>query len=134
MPPSAELDDEPMNNTTLLLPANLTPYPYKIRLTIPTSSPASYGLVILASRQAKGTSPIPEDIIPSNFLDDVRRSLLKQIPKIVRTLISTPKPSRDQCTIYSPAFRNLSPIACLRYMRAAALHKLNKYLTADEYR
>ncbi len=36
--------------------------------------------------------------------------------------------------IYSPVFNNFSPTNCLRYMRAAALNTLHRYLTADEYR
>jgi len=45
-----------------------------------------------------------------------------------------PKPVRDTCSIYSPAFAGLTPTECLRYFRPASLHTLHNLLTADEYR
>ncbi len=133
-PPSTKLDDEPIHDTTLLLPAILTPYPYKCKITLLTNSPVSYGLLLLASRQAKWTAPIPDEIIPTHLPTDVRRSLLTHIATILRTNTTPPRPSRDQCAIYSSAFSSLSPTECLRYMRTAALHTLLRYLSAKEYK
>ncbi len=83
-PPNYELDDEPIHNTTNFLPASLTEHPYKYNLTLPTNSPASYGLLFFASRQVKWTASIPETSIPTYFPVDIRRSLLHQIPTIIR--------------------------------------------------
>ena len=49
-PPTDELDDDPIEPATIILPPQFTPYPYKYRITLPTNSPASYGLLLLASR------------------------------------------------------------------------------------
>ena len=63
-PPSDEVDDEPIYNTTLIDQASLTPNPYKFKPTLPTNSPASYGL-LLASRQAEWMTPILDAYIPN---------------------------------------------------------------------
>ncbi len=52
--PNYELDDEPSNNTTHLIPASFTTHPYKYKLILPTNSPESYGLLLLASCQQNG--------------------------------------------------------------------------------
>ena len=56
--PTPDLDDEPIHNSTYILPTVLAKYPGKFIVTLPTTSPASYGL-LLASRQAKWTASIP---------------------------------------------------------------------------
>ncbi len=52
IPPTNELNDEPFVTTTIITPQQLTAYLYKFRLTLPASSPATTGLLLLASRQA----------------------------------------------------------------------------------
>ncbi len=47
-PPSAELDDDPIDTTNLYTPPQLSNCPYKFRLTLPANSPASAGLLLLA--------------------------------------------------------------------------------------
>ncbi len=51
IPPTNELDDEPLVTTTHITPQQLITYPYKFRLTLPATSLATVGL-LLASRRA----------------------------------------------------------------------------------
>ncbi len=132
--PANELDDEPLTTTPNVTPQQLPTYPYKFRLTLPANSPATAGLLLLAIRQAPWTSPIPEESIPNRFFADLRQTLLRQVPTIIRTSNASPKPARDLCTIYSPTFACLSPKECLRHFRAATLHTIHGLLTAAEYR
>jgi hypothetical protein len=48
-----ELDDEPITSTTEVIPTQLRTCPYSFTLTLPTFSTAAYGLLLLASRQAR---------------------------------------------------------------------------------
>jgi hypothetical protein len=59
-PPPSELDDDPFDTATLYTPPQLSHYPYKFCLTLPANSPASVGLLLLASRQAPWTTEIPD--------------------------------------------------------------------------
>jgi hypothetical protein len=133
-PSTPELDDDPIETTTTYTPPQLNPYPYKFRLTLSANSPASVGLLLLASRQAPWTAEIPEVFIPSHIPENLKHRLLRQIPTITRTSNTPPKPARDPCSIYSPAFAGLSPTECLRHFRESAIHTLHKLLTATEYR
>ena len=107
-PPNAELDDEQINTTTLIIPRQLATYPYKFRLTLPANSPATAGVLLLASRQAPWTTVIPDVYIPDHLPGDLRARLLKQTPTIIRTNNTPPKPARDPCSIYSPAFAGIT--------------------------
>jgi hypothetical protein len=51
--PTPEFNDEAIHNTTHILPAVLAQYPGKFTFTLPTTSPASYGLLLPTSRQTK---------------------------------------------------------------------------------
>ncbi len=63
-PSTSELDDDPFETTTTYTPPQLATYPYKFRLTLAANSPASVGLLLLASRQAPWTAEIPDTFIP----------------------------------------------------------------------
>ena len=132
--PTSEPDDDPIDTMTLITPPQLSPYPSKFCLALPTNSPASVGLLLLASRQAPWTTIVPDALIPPNIPEDLRTRLSQQTPTITRTTNTPPKAARDMCTIYSPAFNGLKPTECLRHLRASILHTLNKLLTATEYR
>jgi hypothetical protein len=132
--PTSEPDDDPLDTMTLITPPQLSPYPSKFRLALPTNSPASVGLLLLSSRQAPWTTLIPDAHIPPNIPADLCTRLSQQIPTITRTTNTPPKAARDMCTIYSPAFAGLTPTECLRHLRASILHTLNQLLTAVEYR
>ena len=94
-PPTDELDDDPIESTTSIIPPQLTPYAYKYRSTLPNNSLASYGLLLLVIRQAAWTTQIPETSIPSHLSDDIRQSLLQQTPTIIRANTTPPKPARN---------------------------------------
>jgi hypothetical protein len=89
-PPANELSDDPVETITNIIPSQLTPYAYKYRITLPNNSPASYGLLLLASRHAAWTTPIPEDCIPIHLPNDIRQGLLQQTPTIIRTNTTPP--------------------------------------------
>ncbi len=94
---------------TLITPSQLSPYPSKFRLALPANSPASVGLLLLASRKAPWTTAVPDAFIPPNIPENLRTRLRHQIPTITRTTNTPPKAARDMCTIYNPAFTGLSP-------------------------
>ncbi len=127
--PTSEPDDDPIDTTTLYTPPQLSPYPSKYRLTLPANSPASVGLLLLASRQAPWTTTVRDDFITPNLPEELRARLRQQIPTITRTTNTQPKAARDMCNIYSPAFASLSPTECLRHLRASILYTLIKLLT-----
>ena len=107
-PPTTELDDEQIDGPTLIIPRQLASYPYLFRLTLPANSPATTGLLLLASRQAPWTTLIPDSFIPDHLPENLRARLLQQTPTIIRTNNTQPKPARDPCSIYSPAFAGLT--------------------------
>ncbi len=59
-PPTADLDDDPFDTTTLYTPPQLITYPYKFRLSLPANSPSTAGMLLLANRQAPWTTEIPK--------------------------------------------------------------------------
>jgi hypothetical protein len=89
-PPTDELDDDPIETATTVIPTQLQPYAYKYRITLPNTSPSSCGLILLASRQAAWTTQIPETAIPTHLPNDLRHRLLQQTPTIIRANTSTP--------------------------------------------
>ena len=125
-PPTAELDDDPFDTSTRYTPPQLSTYPYKFRVTLPANSPASDGLLLLASRQSPWTTEIPTEYIPPRLPEDLKPRLLHQTPTITRTDNLLPKPARDPCYIYSPAFAGLSPTECLHHFRGSIIFTLYK--------
>ncbi len=103
-PPSAELDDDPIDTTTLYTPPQLSIYPYKFRLTLPTNFPTAVGLLLLASRQASWTTDIPKEFIPTHFPEDLRTRLQQQHPTITRAY-NTPPPNPP--AIHAPSTAQL---------------------------
>jgi hypothetical protein len=55
-PARPELDDEPVTSTTQVTPPQLDTCPYRFTVTMPTYSPATYGLLLIASRQTRWTT------------------------------------------------------------------------------
>ena len=70
--PTPEFDDEAIHSSTHILPAVLAQSPGKFTITLTTTSPASYGLLLLNSRHAKWTAPILEANIPTHTPTDIR--------------------------------------------------------------
>jgi hypothetical protein len=71
-PPANVLDDDPIETTANIIPPRLTPYAYKYRATLPSNSPAFYGLILLASMHAAWITTIPEHFIPTHLPNDTR--------------------------------------------------------------
>jgi len=107
--PAYELDDDPIKTNTNIIQPQLTPYAYKYRVILPINSPASYGLLLIAGRQAAWTTTIPENIIPTHLPNDIRQRLIQHTPTIIRINTSPPKPARDTCSIYNHVFVGRTP-------------------------
>ncbi len=58
-----------------MTPQHITGVPYAHIVTLPTFSPATVGLILLASRQYKWTTNIPPTAIPAHIPDAQKTSL-----------------------------------------------------------
>jgi len=79
-PVCPELDDEPITNTTEVIPSQLRTCPYSFTLTQPTLSTTAYVLLLLAIRQTRWTTSISKALIPSTIAPPVRQAILQQMP------------------------------------------------------
>jgi hypothetical protein len=129
-----EIDDEPITSTTEVMHSLLRTCPYSFNLTLPTFCLAAYGLHLLASRQARWATTIPDTLIPPAIPQPIRKTLLQQMPTVIRGDTEPPKPSRDICYITSSAFTGQRPTVCHKHFKAAILYTTYKLITAAEYR
>jgi len=133
-PVTPEFDDEPITNTTEVIPTHLRTCPYSFILNLPTFSSAAYGLLLLASRQVRWTSSMPNTLIPQTIAQPIRNALLRQMPIIIRGNTEAPKLSRDICCLTSLAFTGRRPTDCYKHFTASVLYTTHKHITATEYR
>jgi hypothetical protein len=133
-PVQPEYDDEPITNTTQVIPSQVNTCPYSFTPTLPTFNIAAYGLLLLASRQTRWSTSIPDSLIPTFITQTIRQAILQQTPTFIKTNTELPKLSRDFCNITSTAFDGLRPIECYKIFRASALYTDLKLITAAEYR
>ena len=105
-PVRPELDDEPITNTTEVIPTQLRTCTYSFTFTLPTFSSAAYDLLILASRQARWSTNIYAALIPQQIPQPTRQALLLTT---IRSNTKAPKLSRDTCSITSPSFTGHRP-------------------------
>jgi len=108
--------------------------PYLHVITLPTHSLPTSGLTLLAGRQVRWTVSTPDGLLPPSIPEDTRKSLLLQIFTISRRIVNPPRPARDPCTIYNPAFQGNNPSDCYMLFRTATHHTLHRYLTRYEHR
>jgi hypothetical protein len=108
-PVRLELDDEPITNTTEVIPSQLRTCPYSFTVTLPTFCSAAYSLLLLANRQARWSTTIPSSLIPQQIPQPTRQALLQQMPTTIRCNTKAPKLSRDTCSITSTAFTGNKP-------------------------
>ena len=133
-PVCPKLDDEPITSTTEIIPSQLHTCPYSFTLTLPTFSTAAYGLLLLANRQTRWSSSIPETLIPSTIAPPIRQAILQHMPTTIRANTEAPRLSRDVCSITSPAFAGQRPTKCYMTFKASALYTVLKLITTTEYR
>jgi hypothetical protein len=107
--------------------------PHAYIVTTPTLSSAKYGLTLLASRQIRWTTNLPEKYTHTRLPESLRKSLLAQVPTIVRKNVDEPNNSKDTCTLHSHEFQGLSAPAAFNLFRVAAIHTLHKHLTALDH-
>jgi hypothetical protein len=129
-----ELDDKPITSTTEVIPPQLRTCPYSFTVTLPTFCSAGYGLLLLASRQAKWSTSIPAALIPPHIPQPTRQAPLHQILTTIRSTMIDPKLSIDTCSITSTAFTGSIPTKCHKVFKASILHTVLKLITASEYR
>ena len=70
------LDDEPIAAGTYLTSKYLEGTPHAHVITIPTFTQVTYGLTLLASRQLRWTSTLPQTSIPALIPESLRQPLL----------------------------------------------------------
>jgi hypothetical protein len=125
-PPLTEYDDEIIISNTHLLNPNV---PYRHTITLPTTSPHTYNLTLLASRKVPRIVRILDTFIPTGMNSDLRQTLLKRTPTITRATTTTGKPTRDPCNIYCLAFLGLTATCRYKLFKDAALITLLQHLT-----
>jgi hypothetical protein len=103
-PAQPELNDELLTSTTRLAPTHLDTCPYCFTVALPTYILSTYGLLLLASRQARWTTSMRDTLIPTSIANNIRQTLLQQLPIVIRSNTKHPEPSRDTCSITSLAF------------------------------
>ena len=133
-PVRPELDDEPITSITEVIPSQLRTYPYYFTLNLPTFSTAAYGLLFLATRQARWSTNIPEALIPQTISQPIRQAIIQQMSTTIRSNTKAPNLSRDICSITSPAFTGHRPTECYRIFEALAIYTAHKLITSSEYR
>ena len=129
-----KLDDEPITTTTEVIPSQLRTCPYSFTLTLPTFNTATYGLLLLAIRQATWSTIIPEALIPQTISQPIRQAPLQQMSTTIRSNTEVPKLSRGICCITSFAFPGQRPTEFYRIFRAYALYTAYKLITTTECR
>ena len=67
------LDDEPIASGTYLTSKHLEGTPHARLITIPTFLPATYGITLLASRQLRWSTTLPQTSIPTWIIDSLRQ-------------------------------------------------------------
>ncbi len=82
---STFIDDELIATETPVTSQHLHGVPPAYIVTLPTFSPTTYGLALLASRQYMWTCYIPETSIPTTIPDILCKPLLTKIPTVTRT-------------------------------------------------
>jgi hypothetical protein len=108
-PVHPELDDEPIANNTQVIPFQFNTCPYSFTTTLPAFSTATYGLLLLASKQTKWTASLPNTFIPAIVIQNIRQAILQQVPTIIRSNVERTELSRDACNITNLAFNGLRP-------------------------
>jgi hypothetical protein len=101
---------------------------------MPSISPATYGLLLIANTQTRWTTSIPNTLIPTYIAQNIRQSMLQQRPTIIRSNTEDPKISRDTCSVTSLDFSGLRPTDIYRSFRVSSLYTSLKLITASQYR
>jgi len=127
------LDDEPIASGTYLTSKHLEGTPHAHVVTLPTYSPAIYGLTLLASRQLRWTTTLPQTSIPRWIPYNLIHPLLNQTPTITRANVNRLTGAKDTCTTHSPVFQGVSTIVAFRIFRAAAIFTIYRHLSAVEH-
>ena len=103
-------------------------------IILPTFSPATYGLTLLASRQLRWSTTLPQTSILYWIQDNLRQPLLNQTPTIARANVDRLLPAKDTYLIHTTEFKGITAIVAFRLFRAAAILTLYRHLTTVEHR
>ena len=118
---TTHLDDERISHTTTLISPHLEGTSHAYIITTPTFSKTTYGLTLLASRQLRWTTNIMNESINAKLPDNLRRSLLAQVPTITRKNVDKPNTAKDTFTIHNHDFQGLSATTAFNLFRAATI-------------
>ncbi len=91
-------------------------------------------MLLMTSRQARWAVSIPEVLIHQTIPQTIRKTLLQQMPTIIKGNTEPPTLSRDICYITSLAFTGQRPADCHKHFKASALYTAYKLITTAEYR
>ena len=127
------LDDEQIASGTYVTSQHLEGTPHAHVVTLPTFSSAAYELTLLASRQLRWTTNIPQTSIPSWITDSLRQPVLNQSPTVTIANVERLLLAKDTCTIYSKEFQGLNATIAFRIFRAATIMTLYIYLSTVEH-
>jgi hypothetical protein len=121
-------------HTTSMLSPHLEGTPHAYIVTTLTFSQATSGLTLLATRQLRWTTSIPDNYINTKLPEHRKKSLITQIPTITRKNVDKPNTAKDPCAIHCHEFQGLSVIAAFNLFRTATIQTLHKHLTEVEHK
>jgi len=101
------IGDEPIASGTYVTHPHPEGTSYVYIVTLPTFSPTTYGLTLLASRQMRWTSTLPKSSIPTRIPDNLKKPLLQQIPTITRAHADRIVPPKTHAQSTRKNFRDL---------------------------
>jgi hypothetical protein len=129
------LDDERHIQSTTMTSPYLEGIPHAYIVTTPTFSSATYGLTLLAGRQLRWTTNIPDEYIHTRLPESLRKFFLAQVPPtIARKNVDKPNKAKYTCTIQSHVFEDLSATDVFNLFRAPSIQTLHKHLIAVDHR
>jgi len=124
------LDDEHITQSTIVTPPHLEGVSHAYIVTTPTFSTATYGLTLMASKHLRWTCNLPEGCIHTRLPETLTNPLLSQAPIISRKSVDTSNNAKDNCTIHSQDFQDLTSLSAFNLFKVAVIHTLHKHLTA----
>ena len=101
---TTHLDDERISHTTAVISSHLESTPHAYIITTPTFSHATYGLTLLVGIQLRWITTLPTECIDDKLPEDLRKTLLAQVPTVTRKNVDKSIAANDTYTIHSEEF------------------------------
>jgi hypothetical protein len=103
--------DEHITQETNMNSPHLEGVPHTHIATLPTFSPATYGLTLLTTRQLRWTSTLPPTCIPAWIQDNMKKLLLNQVPTITRKNVDKLILAKNTCMIHRQDFQDQTALS-----------------------